>query len=206
MLHYPNVDGLFAIWQTTYPNSYLSRTFASPGIATITPSDAINQDSPLTSFHSTWDGPFRTSSSARDIKASATSTPRQPTPTPPAPSKQSTTSTNLAQACLSTKPPPSNPPLRTLKRDGPQQPGLYYEPITNIRVAQNALDSNFTIFVSLGEFGNDPKTWLTGPDLVGSHTVFMPFPSEAQQDAGIVLPGMVPLTKELNESARAWWV
>jgi len=68
MLHHPNVDRLFAIWQTAYPNSYLSRTFASPGIATITPSDAINQDSPLTSFHSTLDGSFWTSSSVRDIK------------------------------------------------------------------------------------------------------------------------------------------
>ncbi len=121
MLHHPNVDRLFAIWQTTYPNSYLSRTFASPGIATITPSDAISQDSPLTSFHSTLDGSFWTSSSVRDIKVFGHIYPE--------------TAVNNASCSIravnylykSSVGLPVNktstlkvPPLRKLKRDGPQ--------------------------------------------------------------------------------------
>ena len=47
--------------------------------------------------------------------------------------------------------------------------------ITNIRVAQNALDSTFTIYIFLGEFSSDPNAWLTEKSVVGSHTVFIAF-------------------------------
>lgn len=88
------------------------------------------------------------------------------------------------------------------KRDGEQQPGVYTEWITNIRVAQNALDSTFTIYIFLGEFSSDPNAWLTEKSVVGSHTVFMPFSSDTQQNADIIVAGTVPLTKELNLNAK----
>ena len=37
---------------------------------------------------------------------------------------------------------------------------------------------------------------------MGSHTVFMPFSSDTQQNADIIVAGTVPLTKELNLNAK----
>ena len=203
MLHHANVDRLFAIWQTIWPDTYIENSTATSGTATITPGDLITEDSPLTPFHSTSNGTFWTSATARDTTVFGYTYPEI------ADNNASCTIQAVNHLYGSTAGTPQNATvskrhhqqLRVHERDGPQQPGTYYEWITNVRVAQDALDSTFTIFVFLGNFSSTPKNWQTDTALVGSHTVFMPFSSETQQNAGIIVAGTVPLTKELNENA-----
>lgn len=203
MLHHANVDRLFAIWQTINPSTYVADTFATSGTATIIPGELITPDTPLTPFHRFTNGTFWTSSTVRSTYAFGYTYPE--------------TADNNASCAIQAVnylygPKAGKPVNQTLtsqrkvgisKRNGPQNPGLYYEWITNIRVAQNALNSTFTIFVFLGDFNPDLKYWLTDPHLVGSHTVFMPFSSEMQQNASTIVAGTVPLTKDLNENAVA---
>lgn len=201
MLHHANVDRLFAIWQTIWPDkyNYVGNTTATSGTATITPGDTISEDSPLTPFHTSSNGTFWTSAAVRDTRTFGYTYPE--------------TADNNVSCAISavnylygnSAGKPANHTVASKrwlsKRAGPQQPGLYYEWITNIRVAQSALDSTFTIFVFLGNFSSNPKSWLTDPNLVGSHTVFMPFSSETQQNADIIVAGTVPLTRDLNHNA-----
>ena len=233
MLHHANTDRLFAIWQVKWPNSYMEPSTASSGTATITIGDSITQDSPLTPFHKDTSGTFWTSAAVRDTRtfgyvysetadnnaSSATyavnrlyqSTAEVPdngtvssstisgTVTLPAPTGTAIPApyTGTATATLT--------PYDRTKRASTQNTRNYTEWITNVRVAQNAMNSNFDIFVFLGSFGNDVSKWRTDPHLAGTVTIFKPVGTAQQQqeDAGLVVAGAVPLTKKLNDNAAA---
>ncbi len=203
MFHHANVDRLFAIWQTINPSTYVSNTTAASGTATISPGDRITPDTPLKPFHSSINGTFWTSAAVRSTQTFGYTYPEV---------ADNNASCAIQAVNYLYGPSAGKPANQTLaskkrrqsaKRNGVQQPGLYYEWITNIRVSQNALDSTFTIFVFLGDFNPDLKYWLTDPHLVGSHTVFTPFSSDTEQKAGVLVAGTVPLTKDLNEYAVA---
>lgn len=200
MLHHANVDRLFAIWQTIWPHSYVENTFATSGTATIAPGDALSQDSPLKPFHRSRNGTFWTSAAIRDTRILGYTYPETADDSAPC----AIQAVNYLYGPSAGKPVNKTfSPGKHSIRDGPQQPGLYYEWITNIRVAQNALNSTFTVHIFLGNFSSNPKSWLTDPNQVGSHTVFLPFSSGTERDASLIVAGTVPLTKRLNRNAAA---
>ena len=200
-LHHANVDRLFAIWQAIYPDSWVTNTTAQAGTATIIPNvTVVTEDTPLTPFHRTQNGTFWTSKTIRDVETFGYTYPEIADHNVSC-TKQAVN--NLYGATAGA--PLSRKHKRHLHhhnglraRNGPQKQGTYYEWITNIRVAQNALNTTFTVFVFLGNFTDNPKNWLSEPNLVGSHTVFMPFSSEADQSAGLIVAGTVPLSHALE--------
>ena len=44
---------------------------------------------------------------------------------------------------------------------------------------------------------------MTDPNQVGSYNVFMPFSSDTEQNAGLIVGGTVTLSKSLNHNAAA---
>ena len=205
MLHHANVDRLFAIWQTIHPSTWVTNITAVTGTATIAPGDMLSSNTPLTPFHSSTNGTFWTSTTVRDTHIFGYTYPET--------ADNNATCTIQAVNFLydNSAGRPINGTLQSTKnqrhlpakRDGPQQSGLYHEWITNIRVAQTALDSTFTIYVFLGNISsNNTSQWLTNPNLVGSHTIFKPFSSASQQHASVIVAGTVPLTKDLNKNAK----
>ena len=84
----------------------------------------------------------------------------------------------------------------------PVDGNTYTEWITNIRVAQNALESTFHIHVFLGNFTTDPTCWPRDPNLVGSQSVFNSFPGTTKK-RDLIITGTVPLTKALRRDADA---
>ncbi len=202
MLHHANVDRLFAIWQTIHPSTYVNDITAASGTATIVPGDLLTSDTPLTPFHASTNGTFWTSAAVRDTRIFGYTYPE----TADNNASCATQAVNCLYGNSAGRPANQTIPASksgSAKRDGLQQPGLYYEWITNIRVAQMALDSTFSIFVFLGNFSSDPHQWFTEVNLVGYHTVFKPFSSEAQPNISLIVAGTVPLTKYLNENAKA---
>ena len=201
-LHHANVDRLFAIWQAIYPNSWVPDTIAQAGTATIIPNvTLITENTPLTPFHRTSNGTFWTSKTIRNCETFGYTYPEI------ADHNVSCTKQAVNKLYGAT----AGAPLSKFKRfatnelntrSGAQKRGTYYEWITNIRVAQNALNSTFTVYVFLGNFSDNPKSWLSDPNLVGSHTIFMPFSSEADQSAGLVVAGTVPLSHALRADAK----
>ncbi len=65
-LHHCNVDRLFALWQTMYPNSYTGSQVAPKATRTIPKGSTQNVDSPLTPFHKNAAGDFWTTTLVRD--------------------------------------------------------------------------------------------------------------------------------------------
>ena len=65
-LHHCNVDRLFALWQTIYPNSYGSSQIAPATTWTIPKGSTQNAASPLTPFHRNSAGSFWTTNSVRE--------------------------------------------------------------------------------------------------------------------------------------------
>ena len=181
-----------------FQSSKTDSEITNQGTATIAPGESISQESPLKPFHRSRNGTFWTSSAIRDTRSLGYTYPE---------TADDSASCAIQAVNYLYGPSAGRPVNKTLssgnfsKRDGPQQPGFYYEWITNIRVAQNALNSTFTVHVFLGNFNSNPKFWLVDPNQVGSHTVFMPFSSSAEQNAGLIVAGTVPLTKYLNHNA-----
>lgn len=103
---------------------------------------------------------------------------------------------------------PANQTLRPKKEEGQQREMGYNNQgcIANgspTFPSHNALDTTFKIFVFLGDFNPELNYWQTDLHFKGSHTVFMPFSSQTQQNAGILVAGTVRLTKDLNECVAA---
>lgn len=190
-LHHANVDRLFAIWQTINPDSYVKSTLATSGTATIIPNvTVVDENTPLTPFHSDTNGTFWTSASSRETTIFGYTYPE----TVEGNASCTRQAVNHLYGSTSGQPLPKKG-----KRSGEQKDGIHYEWITNIRVAQNAVASTFSIFVFLGDFNPDPKTWLSEPNLVGTHSVFKPFSYEtADQAVGMIVAGTVPLSTALK--------
>ena len=199
MLHHANVDRMFAIWQTIWPDTYIGSSPATSGTATIAVGDILSGDTNLTPFHSSANGTFWTSASVRNTTTLGYTYPET------ADNNASCTIQAVNSLYSPTAGTPQNQTTskRLGERDGSQQPGVYYEWITNIRVDQHALDTTFSVFVFLGNFSSNTQNWMTDPALVGSHTVFMPFSSETSGTDEIIVAGTVPLTKALNRNAIA---
>lgn len=76
----------------------------------------------------------------------------------------------------------------------------YTEWIANLRVAQDALDSTFFIYVFLGDFKEDAACWSYDPNLVGKHGVFNSSPDPAKRH-DLIVTGTIPLTRTLRRRA-----
>jgi len=64
-LHHTNIDRLFAIWQTIYPNSWMDSQTINFGNAVLQPGQTVDQNTPLKPFRQDSGGNFWTSDSAR---------------------------------------------------------------------------------------------------------------------------------------------
>ncbi|KAF2466428.1 Di-copper centre-containing protein [Lindgomyces ingoldianus] len=86
---------------------------------------------------------------------------------------------------------------------------MYTEWITNLRTLKHGLNQTFRVFVFLGDFNPDPKTWPTEFNVVGRFTVLGrgdDTPCEKcqqDQESELVITGTVPLTSALLQDIVA---
>ncbi|KAF2815808.1 tyrosinase-domain-containing protein [Mytilinidion resinicola] len=79
----------------------------------------------------------------------------------------------------------------------------YTEWITNLRALKHGLSQTFRVFIFLGDFNPDPKTWPLEENLVGRFTVLGRAPDtgcakcKTDQEDELVVTGTVPLTTAL---------
>lgn len=83
--------------------------------------------------------------------------------------------------------------------------GRYFEWYTYFKVQKYILGGTFSVHVFIGSYLEDPRTWLTAPNHVGTFTVFANPPDsgcekcEADQENNLQVTGQVPLTIALLE-------
>ncbi len=218
-LHHTNVDRLLAIWQAIYPNSWIEPSQTTVETATIKSGDTLDGNTPLKPFHKDTAGNFWTSTSARNIGSFGYTYPELQGGTAASVKKAVN---NLygrsAGQTIARRSEIESAESRGEKfgRLGTRAFGggaygvqverstenTYIEWIANLRVAQEALDSTFYIHVFLGDFAPNPASWSIDPNLVGTHSVFKPFPgTDKKRDR--IITGTVPLTKALRRDADA---
>lgn len=88
-----------------------------------------------------------------------------------------------------------------------QVDGKYRQYLVNILSQKWALNSTYAIFLFLGDYDDNPATWATSPNLVGTHTIFAALTSAAasagssskqrRDTSDIQITGSMPLTSML---------
>lgn len=229
MLHHANVDRQLAIWQALYPTSWVQPTPALWPTATINVNDVLDDTSALTPFHKDTAGTFWTSASVRDPTVfgytyAETAAGCNTTCTIRAVNKLYSNSATqpLNQSLIlglngtNITIDPTNPYARQRRsrqassllthlspRSGPQQPGVDFEWLANIRVAPSDLNTSFSVYVFLGAPTTVARDWHSDPNFEGAYGVLVSFSWQGANNAGKIVSGTVPLAKVLNERIAA---
>ncbi|KAI9785255.1 MAG: hypothetical protein M1835_003372, partial [Candelina submexicana] len=223
MLHHAMVDRIFALWQAVNdPGEYVEPATATDGSYTISKGSTEDINTPLTPFHSDDTGDFWISDSVRNIKTFGYSYKEL--------ADWNFTSTNDFQASVrgfintlyGNASPPKGPTKRKFKREtdsalqSREKPadakagdlskvvssdGKYNEYLANIRVSKDAVGGSFFVHIFLGDFNPDPATWITEPNLVGTHCVFTSI--KPVEGMNITVSGVIPLTTALLDDIQA---
>lgn len=167
----------------------------------------IDQNTALTPFHKDQNGSFWTSAEVRDPSVFGYAYPE----------------TVKGHACATIKAvnklyakAKDTPPLNVTKIDesnessaqdkdraANDEKSTYYEWVTNIRVAQNAVSSTFNVMIFLGDYDqSNPQVWAREPSFVGTYSVFLPIDGITGPSAGAIIAGTVPLSHVINEKAK----
>ncbi|KAK4193361.1 putative tyrosinase [Podospora australis] len=221
-LHHTMVDRIFAMWQSLYPESWITPTPANLNSYTTSRGQIQDSRTPLTPFFSSDDGTFWTSDGIRDFtKFGYTYTELA---TRPNTSSRAQAGVRRAINRLYGTSSPANLFLRELRSLGVKDNrrkmnsatesqdfaltgqvgaifngGLYREWIANIRVRKQALDGPFSIYFFLDAPLNDPEQWTSAPNHVGTLGVFAAdkFGMGGMQMDGLEVTGTIPLTTAL---------
>ncbi|KAL2041570.1 hypothetical protein N7G274_005952 [Stereocaulon virgatum] len=177
-LHHANVDRLFAIWQAIYPNSYTTSEVNAQGTFTISPGTNDTLYSPLTPFHSNYNGTLYTSKTARYTRHFGYSYPEVVDWGINATQLSSNTRANLNNLYNPTGSIATRPLLH--KRSNGTAPCarsnattevIEYQYSINIRVDKSALHRPFFIHFFLGPVPSSPAAWPTAQTLIATHSI-----------------------------------
>ena len=200
-LHHANVDRLFAIWQTIYPDSYVTSEVNVYGTFTNPPGVAEIAKTALTPFHSNDAGDLYTSTAVRSTRSFGYTYPEiqdwgvnasQITANVKA---QLNTlynpSSSMSQHALTDR-------AGSVTRRNPN--GMRNQWFINIRVDKSAISLSFFVHFFLGSPPADPAVWSFAPNLIGSYSVLdiiAVTPANDGNNRPTTLYGQVPLTHAL---------
>ncbi|KAL2131576.1 hypothetical protein VTI74DRAFT_4873 [Chaetomium olivicolor] len=188
-LHHCMVDRIFAIWQTLYPNAWITPTPAVLNSYTTYQGDMQTSSTALTPFFSNENGTFWTSDGVRDISKFGYTYPELMR------GMSSTRVKSLAKQAVNRlygSFSPANLFLKglhtrdvkgsgqnvarseavTVKEDRIFKSGHYHEWIANVKIEKQALDGTFAVHFFLGCPPIDPASWTSSPNHVGTMGVF----------------------------------
>ncbi|KAK5135710.1 hypothetical protein LTR08_004696 [Meristemomyces frigidus] len=174
---------IFAMWQAIYNDSYVEPMDAIEQTFTIAVGQQLDENSPLSPFHSDANGDFWTPASVRSIgtlgytyadlgngsvsavKAAVNSLYGNSA----ASGGLSKRSTKIETASKREVPGAASPDATA-----PEEidNGKYRQYLANIMSQKFALNGSYAIYVFMGDFDDTPSAWALSPNLVGTHAVF----------------------------------
>lgn len=221
-LHHMNVDRLFAMWQTLYPNAYGASQVAPHDTWTISAGTTQNADSPLTPFHKDTSGNFWTtnqvknwastfhytypefsdSDGSKGAIASYVNKLYGPSATATAGSSKRTAEAEPFAAAEAV--PTAAPELPELvERDGTPfkaDNGSLFQYVANIQAPRYALNGSYYIFLFNGKPTSEaPLSWITDANLIGPMGVLS---QPGMMGKELVAAGSVPLTRTLTNDVK----
>ncbi|KAK5127553.1 hypothetical protein LTR85_006893 [Meristemomyces frigidus] len=220
-LHHCNVDRLFAMWQSQYPNSYGGSQPAPHDTWTIASGTTQNADSPLTPFYKDTAGTtfwttnmvknwnttfhytypeFADSDGSQGAIASYINKLYGPSATATAGSSKRTVA---AEPVAAPEAMPTAAPELVERQGSPlkAENGSLYQYVANIRTPRYALNGSYYVFLFHGSPSTEePTSWILDPSLIGPMGVLAQ-PNMTSKD--LVAAGSVPLTRTLSNAVSA---
>ncbi|KAK3996859.1 putative tyrosinase [Cladorrhinum sp. PSN332] len=223
-LHHCMVDRIFAMWQSIFPEAWVTPAPAILNSYTTSRGQMQDSSTPLTPFFINNNGNFWTSDGVRDFTQfgyTYAELPTGPNISIRAQARYVRKAINRLYGTSS----PANLFLNELRSKGIKGNGrtkptgkrnvaavvfngdIYREWIANIRVRKQALDGPFTIHFFFGPPPNDggPQSWASAPNHVGTMGVFAADKAGmgGMQMGGLDVSGTVPLTTALMNEITA---
>jgi len=204
-LHHTNVDRLFVMWQTIYPNQWSGSERAPQGTWAFPAGATKNLDSPLQPFHRDTAGNFWTTNQLRYPRNVGYTYPEILNTDGSSRAMQSivnklygpgaTATAGSTKRTAAPEPVPQEEEADTitpLKANN----GSLYQYVSNIKTPRYALNGSYWIFVFNGEPTTEPTTHLTDPNLVGPVGVLAQ--PDMDMDKTMLAAYSVPLTTFLT--------
>lgn len=219
-LHHTMIDRIFAMWQVIYNDSYVEPMAAIEQTFAIPIGQVMDVNSPLEPFHNDSSGSFWTPAGVRSIRAlgytyadigkGSSAVVKQAVNrlygnTAGSGSLPRRHASPAKQAQRHELPPATS---QVNAREAVTYTGAHREFIANILSPKSALNGSYAIYLFLGDFGDDPSTWATDPNLVGTHAVFAALkPWQLGrinvQASNLKVTGALPLTSMLLAKVEA---
>jgi tyrosinase len=195
-LHHTNIDRLFAMWQSLYPNSYLEPQAQEMATYWYKAGSVQDVNSPLKPFYADTQGNFHTSASVRDLTTLGYTYPELTSGDP----ADVRSAINVLYGDAEAKQNQKRSFLRYLYKARPTNgtdaaPNRQY--IANIRADKVGQDTSYAVRIFLGDFTADPQGWAKDPNLVGTHSVFAK--QMAKGAYPVPVSGAVMLNKRLQK-------
>jgi tyrosinase len=226
-LHHCNVDRIFAMWQAINPTKYRGEQDASEATWTIASGDANDENSNLTPFLKDNSGNFWTPiqlrywnttfaytypefSNSRGDRAAIVSYARKlygPSATATAGSSKRTAAPEPVAAADAAPTPAPVFDSSSSAEEAVEAPVVEsraadksYHYVANIQTPRYYLKGSYSIYIFTGKpSSEDPTTWITDPNVVGSMGVLAHAKGQAMGSMkDVIIAGSVPLTRSLN--------
>ncbi|KAK0943420.1 hypothetical protein LTR48_004577 [Friedmanniomyces endolithicus] len=219
-LHHCNVDRLFAMWQSQYPNSYGASQDAPHDSWTIASGSTQDANSPLAPFYKDTNGNFWTtnqvqnwnttfgytypefydSDGSKGAIASYINKLYGPSATATAGSSKRTAGPEPIAAAA---PEPTSAALLQPRADAPLAAanGSLFQYVANIQTPRYALNGSYYVFLFNGNPATEtPTEWITDAHLIGPMGVL----SQANRTGhDLIAGGSIPLTRSMTAAVAA---
>src|SRR6266480_3220044 len=189
-MHHAMVDRCFALWQVTYPQTYVEPYAQSVPSYWYDVDQVLDETSNLLPFHSDAYGNFWTSDSVRNLTTFSYTYPEL----------QSGNIGDVVKAINTLYGSQLSGSVSKHKRqtysnnDTTSNPKQY---IANIKTQKYAFDTSYSIYFFLGKPSSDPAQWPFDSHLVGTLGVMSSLQSGTLPP--VVVSGSVPLTEKIHE-------
>jgi tyrosinase len=191
-LHHCNVDRIFALWQATYPDAYISSQGVQDpyGTYTIAPGSTDYSSTILTPFTSTAAGDFWNSDTTRSLSAWGYTYPEI--------NDWNQTKADLAASVTKQVNAlyGSQSGANSKKHARDIYPTKTQEWFVDIAVSKFELGSSFSVLIFLGDAPTDSSTWTTATNLAGS--LFISTPPYQRKGAKLTTHGEIALKQALE--------
>jgi tyrosinase len=207
-LHHCNVDRLFAMWQSQWPDAYGASQVAPHSTWTIAQGSTQDADSPLEPFYKDTNGSFWTTNEVRNWNTTFHYTYPEFSDSDGSQGAIANYINKLygpsASATAGSSKRTAAPESGTAHVQGRQilagllaENGSLYQYVANIKTPRYALNGSYQVFLFNGApQTEEPSTWIHDPNLIGPMGVFA---QPDMMDHNTIAGGSIPLTRTLSK-------
>ena len=198
-LHHANVDRLWSMWSTSYPNTYVTSNPSAGSTYTYPAGTVIDANFGLVPWRKNTSRGLLNSNDVRNTTTFGYDYPE---------TGSDATAASVRFAVNALYGPSTIPANTTSTKRGLEEraKGGEYNYIVNIVSQKFQMNGSYGVYIFLGDPGNDASAWPTSDKLVGLHAVAANLANEANtgmSSMNLPITGTVPLTTTLRQKVAS---